>query len=214
MKKRLSRFAIAALMLGASAWSQATVVFDSSLGSSYWFTTSETRPSDWNYAAVLKFDQDVTVSQIGVFTSVDNDQDIKFLVFDSASDGGSGALLLSDQKSFLANPTQTFIYSDVIDFTFQANHTYDVGILGSTGTLTGFWGIGDYTQNGITGVSNNANFQSFVAPTTGGYAGVVPYIQLVTADGAVPEPASAALFGLGMLGFAAARRKSKRADPA
>ena len=213
MKNTLSRFAVAALMLGASAWAQATVVFDSSLGS-YWFTTSETRSSDWNYAAVLRFDQDVKVSQIGVFTSVDNDQDIKFLVFDSAFNGGTGAVLLSDQKSFAANPAQTFIYSNVIDFTFQANHTYDVGILGSTGTLTGFWGVGDYTQNGITGVSNNANIESFGAPTTGGYAGVVPYIQLLTADAAVPEPASAALFGLGLLGFAAARRKSKNADKA
>jgi hypothetical protein len=206
MNTRLSRFAIAVLMLGASTLAQATVVFDSSLGN---FTENETRNANANYAAVLHFTQDVTVSRIGVFTSVDNDQDIKFLIFDSAFNGGTGSLLVSDQKAFSQNTTQTFIYSDLINFTFLADHMYDIGILGSTGTLTGRWGVGDYTQNGITAISRNANFQNFGAPTTGNYAGVVPYVQLVTAD--VPEPVSTALFGLGLAGLAAARRKAKTA---
>jgi hypothetical protein len=213
MKTTLSRCAIAAFLLGTSALAHATVVFDSSLGA-YGTTTSETRGSDRNYAAVLSFSHDVKVSQIGVFTTVDNAQDIKFLVFDSASAGGTGALLLSDQKSFAQNTTQTFVYSDLIDFTFLANHTYDVGILGSTGTLTGFWGIGNYVQNGITGFSNNANISHFNAPTTGDYAGVLPYIQLVTADAKVPEPVSAALFGLGLAGLACARRKAQQSGNA
>lgn len=213
MKTTLSRCAVAAFMLSASALAHAAVVFDSSLGA-YGDSMSETRNSDWNYAAVLSFSQDVKVSQIGVFTSVDNAQDIKFLIFDSASAGGTGSLLLSDQKSFAQNTAQTFIYSDIIDFTFLANHTYDVGILGSTGSLTGFWGVGDYTQNGITGISTNANFQNFGAPTTGDYAGVMPYLQLVTADAKVPEPVSAALFGLGLAGLACARRKAKQSGNA
>lgn len=209
MKTTLSRCAIAAFMLGASALAHATVVFDSSLGT-YGTSMSEMRNSDLNYAAVLSFSQDVKVAQIGVFTSVDDAQDIKFLIFDSASAGGTGSLLLSDQKSFAQNAAQTFIYSDLIDFTFLANHTYDVGILGSTGTLTGFWGIGDYTQNGITGIGTNANFRNFGAPATGDYSHVLPYIQLVTADAKVPEPAGAALFGLGLAGLAAARRKARQ----
>lgn len=210
MKNQLSRFAVAALMLGTSALAQATVVFDSSLGN---FAMNETRGSDSNYAAVLHFTQDVQVARIGVFTSVNDDQDIKFLIFDSAFNGtGTGSLLLSDRKSFTKNTTQTFIYSDLIDFTFLANHTYDVGILGSTGTLTGSWGIGDYTQNGITAISWNANFGNFDAPITGDYAGVVPFVQLVSAN--VPEPVSTALFGLGLAGLACARRQAKKAGNA
>jgi hypothetical protein len=207
MNTTFSRFAIAALMLGASAVSHASVLFDSSLGN---FTTNEMRGSNWNYAAVLHFTQDVKVAQLGVFTSVNNAQDIKFLIFDSAFDGGTGSLLLSNQKAFAKNTTQTFIYSDLIDFTFQANHPYDIGILGSTGSLTGRWGVGDYTQGGITEISRNANFQNFASPATVGYAGVVPYIQLVAADAKVPEPVSTALFGLGLAGLAAARRKAKQ----
>jgi len=211
MKNLLSRCAVAAVMLGTSALAQATVVFDSSLGN---FTMNETRGSDLNYAAVLHFTQDVKVSQIGVFTSVNDDQAIKFLVFDSELNGGTGALLLSDQKSFTQNTTQTFIYSDLIDFTFQADHTYDIGILGSTGTLTGRWGSGDYTQGGITEISSNANFEHFGAPTTGDYAGVMPHIQLVAADAKVPEPVSIALFGLGLAGLACARRKAQKTGTA
>lgn len=213
MKTTLSRCAIAAVLLGASALAQATVVFDSSLGT-YTDLTSETRNSNNNYAAVLSFSQDVKVSQIGVFTSVDNAQDIKFLIFDSALSDGTSSLLLSDQKSFTKNTTKAFIYSDLINFTFQGGHTYDVGILGSTGTLTGYWGVGNYTQNGITAISHNANFQNFSAPITGGYSGVVPYLQLVTADAKVPEPVSTALFGLGLAGLAAARRKAKKSGNA
>lgn len=207
MKKTFVSIAIATAMLGASAWAQAGAVFDSSLATGYRYT--ETRYSNATYDAVLSFSANTRISQFGFYASLEQDQTIEFLIFDSMLNGGTGAVLLSDQKNFAANSTQSFIYSDLLDFTFLAGHTYDVGILGSNGTVTGGYTVGNYTQDGITEISNNANFSDFNAPVTGGYAGVSPFVQLVADDAHVPEPASLALFGLGLTGFAASRRKSK-----
>ncbi len=69
---------------------------------------------------MLQFSQNVTISQFGVFTSVNQAQDIKFLIFNSKLNGGSGTLLVSDDRCFAQNTKQSYIYSDDLNFTFLA----------------------------------------------------------------------------------------------
>ena len=94
------------------------------------------------------------------------------------------------------------------DSVLGLRNRYDLGILGSTGSLTGSWdiqnGCGNIntTQGGFESINRNAN----LTPTASneGYACVDPHIRLL-AD--VPEPSILALLGLGLLGLRFGRRK-------
>ncbi|WP_422344099.1 PEPxxWA-CTERM sorting domain-containing protein [Parasphingorhabdus sp.] len=211
MKKFLFATAAAVAAFAATP-ATASVLFDSqALGEPLCGTATcvtEERRSDRNYAAVLQFAQDVTISQFGVFSSVNDAQNVKFLIFDSALNGGTGDVLFSQTKAFDAQGAG-FLYTDALSFTFLAGRTYDLGILGDGVSLTGRWIIQDLTANGITEISRNANISGFDSPTTGGYSGVSPYIQLIGAMGAVPEPATWAfmIFGFGAVGGAMRRQR-------
>jgi PEP-CTERM motif len=220
--KTSTALALAALAAAAIAGpAAADVLFDShALGEPLCAAggscDSETRSSDANYAAVLQFSADVTVDRIGVWSSVDQTGFVKFVIFDSALNGGTGDLLFSQTKAYFQNLDQTFLYTDDMSFTFQSGHTYDVGIVGwleGDATLTGRWiAHQDIISGPVHEISRNANIGPFADPQTGGYSGVSPWVELDTAGG-VPEPASWALMigGFGLAGAALRRRRTAAA---
>jgi hypothetical protein len=218
---------LAATMLAATAvGANAAVIFDNFAGlggaggPGY---TEETRNSNGTFGAVVQFTADTTITGLGVRYRVNNDQDIRFMIFDSLLGGtidgiayaGNGGLLYQQVKSFSATASVDFIYSDPLSFTFEAGRRYDIGIVGSTGTLTGSWNFPGncsrqvaYTEGNAQSIYGNANFSGFGEPMTGGYACVDPHIQLLADNGTdVPEPAMLGLFGLGAIALAAARRR-------
>ena len=194
---------------------RAAIVFDSQQQSLPFCGTGscidESYAGGSNFGAVLGFTRDFTASKFGMFSSVDDAQEIKFVIFDSVLGGGNGNLLFSQTKSF-PSTAQKFIYTDPIHFTFRAGHTYDIGIIGDGNSITGRW-LGDQSVNlnfgGVTQLASNAIFESFSAPQTSpnGYGGITPFIQLTESEiSPIPEPSTWALLlggfaGLGCVGF-------------
>jgi hypothetical protein len=169
---------------------------------------NQTRNASRNTSAVVEFSANVRIGQIGFWSSINGPQDIKFLIFDSRINGGGGDLLFSQTKSFATTPIG-WVYTDLIDFMFESGKTYDMAIIGNTGSLTGRWIANqDLTSGPITELARNGAIYDFDAPSNdGGYAAVAPFIQL---NAIVPEPASWAMMiiGFGLTGASLRFRRS------
>jgi hypothetical protein len=150
---------------------------------------------------------DVTISQIAINAAPGQDGQLKFVIFaDTDSQSVTDPLLFSDTVNVTASGTLSYILSDPISFTLQAGHYYDIGAIFDGSSINYSYDLVANTQNGISSIVANANFDNFTAPIVDNHAGADINIGLYV----VPEPSGLTLASLGLGMFACLRRHCRK----
>lgn len=119
----------------------------------------------------------VTINQIAVLNDMGADGNVKFLIFNH--DSGETRVFESAPKSFpvAIDDEITWKNSDPMSFVLEANTQYDIGGIADVAAR---WGLDptSRTENGITSIVGNPNFNDFADPTSSAHAGNICAIQL------------------------------------
>ncbi len=230
--KSLIAGAFLVLILSGVQPATAAFIFDNFKGTGAQNYVEEIRNANFTFGTVLNSTTATTIDRMEFRWRPNNAMDVTFYIFDSQLGGTFGSvnwtpignnLLFSQTKHFAApgGPVDYDLVTDPFSFTFQANHRYDIGILGSTGTLTGSWDIQNgggninTIQGGFESINRNANLSPSPSPRSdAGYASVDPHVRLHTPNAnAVPAPAGLllGLTGLPALGLAGWVRRRRAA---
>lgn len=151
----------------------------------------------------------------GVVAAADDDFEIRIYADNAGTPGGLLANFavgnavnrtLGTTQLFTGNITQNFNFSADIDFTFDANVTHWLSVLNNTAGESD-----DFFQSTATGGNTFAQFLNmpdaeFLDQAQNGAVGFGTNFQLTFT--AVPEPSSAGILALGLMGLLTRRKRS------
>jgi len=225
MNLRKGLLGLAAALTISTAPAQAAIIFDNFSGTGAPDYVEETRNATFTFGTVINVLNTTLVNDIALRYRINNDMDLTLGIWDSDLAGTFGSLnwtpvgnnlLYSQTMAVTTTALLDYVTFANVDFTFQANTRYDIGVWGSTGSLLGSWDIdnGSGNINTVQGPFESINHNANIAPGSSnqGYAGVDPHIRLITDDvRAVPEPMTLALFGIGLVGVGLSSKRRKQA---
>jgi opacity protein-like surface antigen len=198
MRKFSLLIAMAALLLTCSAFAD-SIVFDLSPSNGTTFRSADSGPGQGVSVSTTQ-----TISGFGFFLDMPFGGDLKFMIWND----NNTSLLLTDVRSFSAFGTQQWVYTDPINFTLNAGHTYWFGVIADNEEDVGYiFPPVNYSANGLTALtSGNSNYSNFANPSFVGTASAQIALR-ITEGSAVPEPGSIALMGTGVIGLAGLLRR-------
>jgi len=139
-----------------------------------------------------------------------NGGNIEYMIWDGTD---TSLLLLTAAEAVTPGSTLTFDQSPTFSFSLVAGDTYYFGVISdalSDGNLNvGYFSAAStFTQNGLSSLCCNSNYNNYASPTPAGGGGATMALELFGTQTAVPEPATFGLIGaaLSLLGLSRLRR--------
>ena len=160
----------------------------------------------------LTVDTAKTIGAVGVLNNLENGANLRFFIANAAT----GAMLYVSAPQYFAAETGqdlnlTYKVSSTFSFTFLPGTTYAVGSIADNTSYTFIDPAQTNSANGFNSLLGNQMVSNYASPVlnTGTNCCSVGF-ELLDQGVTVPEPASLALLGTGLIAGGAARRRARR----